>query len=535
MQEQNHWMGSRRLQVWLPLLFSLVMIFGMIIGFKLRENTAVTSFFKIAPRNVFQEVIDLVGLKYVDKVAVDTIGDKAIQNLLRQLDPHSVYIPASDLTLANDDLRGHFGGIGVEFQIFQDTVNVLNVLADGPSEKAGLQVGDKMIRVNDSIQIAGVRLQSEEIRKLLRGSRGSTVKVNVLRDNKPLSFVIERGIINVPSVDVAYMITPETGFIHINKFSESTYREFMTKLEMLKAQNIKKLVLDLRGNGGGLLGQAVNIADEFLDENKLVVYTEGAHVAKYEYRCKRDGLFEKGDLVVLVDESSASASEVLSGALQDWDRATIIGRRTFGKGLVQEQFSLSDGSALRLTVARYFTPLGRNIQKPYSNGYDAYEEEVTSRFSNGEVLKGDTTRRSGTPYKTPKGRVVYGGGGVTPDVYVAFDTSGMGKETVKLFLKGTLSNFIYTYYMQHREEFSRYKNASELSKSFTAGNNEWEALRNFAARDTVDVKKINAKDRADIMKRIPALIARQIWRQEGYFHVLNRTDEFVQKALEVLK
>ncbi len=535
MRESKSRMGSKKLQVWLPLLFSVTMVFGMIVGFKLRENTAMTSFFKVANRNTFQEVLDLISLKYVDAVGTDTLGNKTIQSLLHNLDPHSVYIPATDLTLVNDDLRGNFSGIGVEFQLFHDTVNVLNVLAGGPSEKAGLLVGDKMIKVNDTIQVAGNGLKSEDIRKLLRGSKGSSVKLSVLRDTKLIPVTIERGTISVPSVDAAFMMDSETAFIHIAKFSQSTYREFMMAMERLRGENMKKLVLDLRGNGGGLLGEAVNIADEFLDENKLITYTEGSHVAKFEYRCKRDGLFEKGQLVVLVDEGSASASEVLSGALQDWDRATIVGRRTFGKGLVQEQFGLSDGSALRLTVARYFTPLGRNIQKSYKDGYDKYEEEVTSRFQNGEVLKGDTTKKSGTTYKTPKGRIVYGGGGITPDVYVPFDTTSMGKETVRLYMKGTLSNFIYTYYIQRKQNFGSYKKANELADAFQANEMEWEALKVFAARDTIDLNKVNAKDKADILRRIPGLIARQMWRQNGYFQVMNRTDDFVKKAREVLR
>ena len=535
MQESKSKMGSRKLQVWLPLLFSLVMVVGIVVGFKLRENTAMPGFFKMSNRNTFQEVLDLIGMKYVDAVGVDTIGNKSIQSLLRNLDPHSVYIPSSELAMVNDDLRGNFSGIGVEFQVFHDTVNVLNVLAGGPSDKAGVLVGDKLIRINDSIQIAGIKLKSEDIRRLLRGSKGTAVKVAILRDNKPVNITIERGTIEVPSVDAAYMINAETGFIHVNKFAESTYREFMKAIEKLKAQKMQKLVLDLRGNGGGLLGQAVNIADEFLSEDKLITYTEGAHVPKYEYRCKREGLFEKGSLVVMVDESSASASEVLSGALQDWDRATIVGRRSFGKGLVQEQFSLSDGSALRLTVARYYTPLGRNIQKPYKEGYDKYEEEVTNRFHNGEVLKGDTTKKSGPSYKTDKGRIVYGGGGITPDVFVSFDTTSMGKETVKLFLKGTLSNYIYTYYVKNKSTLINYKKATELGEGFTAGNNEWEALKQFAAKDTIDLNKASAKDKADIIKRIPALVARQMWRQEGYYQVMNRNDDFVRKALEVLQ
>lgn len=528
-------MGNRRLQVWLPLLFSIVMVMGMYIGYKLRENTGMPGFFKMASKTPMQEVLDLISMKYVDPVRTDTLGDKVIQNMLTKLDPHSIYIPSDELREVNDELRGNFSGIGVEFQVFYDTVNVLNVLPGGPSDKAGLQIGDKLITVNDTVKITGRKLEPEKIRKQLRGESGSVVKVTVLRNGKLIPIRITRGAIPLPSVDVAYMITPVIGFIHINKFSEMTYREFMAAMEKLQGQGMKKLVLDLRGNGGGFLNQAVDIADEFLEDRKLIVYTQGSHVPKYEYNTKREGLFERGDLVLLVDEGSASASEVLAGALQDWDRASIIGRRTFGKGLVQEQFGLSDGSALRLTVARYYTPLGRNIQKPYNNGPNEYEEEIYHRFQNGEVLKPDSSRNTGAAYKTSKGRTVYGGGGITPDIFVAYDTSSMGREAVKLYRRGTFSNFIYTYFMQHKQRFTSYKAPLELANSFKAGENEWNELKKFAAKDTIDLSNINARDKADLLRRIPAQLARQMWRYEGYYEVMNRTDEFVKKALEVLK
>lgn len=507
----------------------------MVVGYKLRENSGVKNFFAISNKSPMQEVLDLIRLRYVDKVPVDSISDHAINNLLHQLDPHSVFISASDIDYVNDDLRGNFSGIGIEFQLFYDTVNVINVLPAGPSAKAGLLVGDKFIKVNDTINIAGKHLQADDIRKLLRGANGSAVKLTVLRNRQLVPVTVNRGTIAVPSVDAAYMITPVTGFIHINKFAESTYPEFMQSLEKLQALHMQKLILDLRGNGGGLLSQAVNIADEFLDEDKLIVYTEGSHVPKNEYRCKRQGLFEKGALVLLVDEGSASASEVLSGALQDWDRATIVGRRTFGKGLVQEQFELTDGSALRLTVARYYSPLGRNIQKSYKEGYNKYEEEVTQRFHNGEVLKGDTTKKSGPAFKTPKGRIVYGGGAITPDIYVPFDTASMSKEVMKLYLKSTLSNFIYTYFVDHKQQFEQYKKSTEFGTSFKAGENEWDALKSFAAKDSINLDKASPRDKAYIIKRIPSLVARQMWRYEGYYEVLNQSDDFVQKALQVLK
>ncbi|HKG68708.1 MAG TPA: S41 family peptidase, partial [Segetibacter sp.] len=313
-------MEKKRLQVWFPLLFSIIMVAGMVIGYKLREQSGIKNFFAINKKTSFQEVIDLIRLKYVDEVGIDSLSKGAINNLLHHLDPHSVFIPASDLSYINDDLRGNFSGIGIEFQMFYDTVNVISVLPGGPSERAGLQVGDKFLKVNDTISIAGKHLKPNDIRRLLRGANGSIVKLTLMRDRRIIPVNVSRGTIPVPSVDASYMITPATGFIHINKFAESTYREFMVALENLQAQHMQKLILDLRGNGGGFLGVAVNIADEFLDGNKLIVYTQGSHVPKYEYKCKRDGLFEKGDLVLLVDEGSASASEVLGGALQDWDR-----------------------------------------------------------------------------------------------------------------------------------------------------------------------------------------------------------------------
>jgi carboxyl-terminal processing protease len=348
----------------------------------------------------------------------DSINQLAANELLSHLDPHSVYIPADKLKEVNEELMGNFQGIGVEFQILEDTVHVMHVVEGGPSEKAGLQVGDRMLKVDDSIQVAGKKISSDAIRKLLRGPADTKVNLQVLRGNEKKNVTITQGSDTVSPIDAVYMINAETGYLRINKFAERTYEAFMQGMEKLQKQGMKQLILDLRGNGGGLMKEATDIADEFLSEDKLIVYTEGEHVQRYNYKCKRDGIFETGKLEVLIDESTASASEVLAGALQDWDRATIIGRRSFGKGLVQQQFQLTDGSAVRLTIARYYSPLGRNIQKPYSKGKALYEEELVERFHNGEVVKGDTSKPAGKAYKTPGGRTVYGGGGITPDVFV---------------------------------------------------------------------------------------------------------------------
>jgi carboxyl-terminal processing protease len=528
-------MGSKKLQVWLPVLFAVVMVVGMMIGYQLKEKTLGNRFFTVNRRTSLQELVELVKARYVDKMPADSINQLAADELLSHLDPHSVYIPADRLKEVNEELMGNFQGIGVEFQILEDTVHVMHVVAGGPSEKAGLQVGDRMLKVNDSIQVAAKKISSEEIRKLLRGPMDTKVSLQILRGNEKKNVVITRGVIPVSPIDAVYMINAETGYLRINKFAERTYEAFMQGMEKLKTQGMKQLILDLRGNGGGLMKEATDIADEFLSEDKLIVYTEGEHVQRYDYKCKRDGIFEEGKVEVLIDESTASASEVLAGALQDWDRATIIGRRSFGKGLVQQQFQLTDGSAVRLTIARYFSPLGRNIQKPYSKGKASYEEELVERFHNGEVVKGDTSKPAGKAYKTPGGRTVYGGGGITPDVFVPYDTTHMDPLMVKLYYKGTINNFVYRYYLINRNYFNNIKTPTDLANTFMPGEKEWAGLVSYARKDTIDLSAITAKGKSDVLKRVQTLMARQIWRTGGFFEVSNRNDVTVQKALNGFK
>ncbi|HEY6900599.1 MAG TPA: S41 family peptidase, partial [Puia sp.] len=417
--------------------------------------------------------------------------------------------------------------------------NVTNVLAGGPSEKAGLRVGDKFIKVDDSV-VAGNGITNERIRKFLRGPGSSQVKVTLLRvgeGNTPRQVSILRGTIPIPSVDVAYMINKETGYIRINKFSETTHGEFVQALQKLQTQGLQRLILDLRGNGGGILQEAIEIADDFLDDQKLIVFTVGARSPRAEYHCRREGPFEKGKLALLTDEGTASASEVLTGALQDWDRASIIGRRTFGKGLVQEQYQLSDGAALRLTIARYYTPTGRSIQKPYDKGHDDYNEEVMKRFHDGEVLHGDTsTRHDGAAYKTlgPQHRTVFGGGGITPDIFVGFDTSTISRSVTALYVAGTLNRFIYAWYIQHMPSFQNFKNPADFIAGFHDEDRLISALTAYAQKDTIDLRNIPAKDKELLTHRIKALMARQIWRTEGYYEVSNAYDPAVAKAIEVV-
>lgn len=528
---------KKKLNTWLPLLFAIVMIAGMSIGYVLRENTAKPgSLYKKQKTTALQQVLDLIQLKYVDSVGTDTLSNDAIQDMLSKLDPHSIYIPAVNLGEINEDLQGNFQGIGVEFNIFSDTVNIITVMENGPSDKAGLQVGDRIVKVGDSV-VAGNGITTARIKKLLRGPGASTVVLTIQRDNKIMPITLQRGVIPILSVDAAYMMNKEEGYIHINKFSETTYREFMIALEKLQKEGIQKLMLDLRDNGGGILQEAIEMADEFLDGTKLIVYTQGNNSPKQEYRCKRDGLFEKGKLVVLVNEGTASASEVLVGALQDWDRAEIVGRRTYGKGLVQEQYDLTDGSALRLTVARYYTPSGRSIQKPYNKGEGDYASDIVNRYHNGEMTNADSNhvQQKGKAYKTQSGRDVYSGGGVMPDVFVSVDTSSVSRGFARLYTNNTLSNFAYHYFMQHRAELKAEPSATAFFNQYKTSNQLWNQFAGFAAKDSVNTSAFTAKDKAFAQQRLISLIARQQWKNNGFYEVLNADDLTVKKGMEELE
>jgi len=527
-------MRNKKLHVWLPLILSLVMVSGMFFGFKLNQQTGSTDgFFKRDKRTALQEALDLIKNRYVDSIGIDSLQDDAMQEMVSHLDPHSVYIPATDYDAANEDIKGNFEGIGVEFNIFSDTVHVLYVIPDGPSDKAGLQIGDKILAVNDS-NIVSKTLPSADIRKMIRGEGGTTVKLTVLRGNTTQYYNVVRGTIPLPSLDAAYMLNASTGYIKLNKFSSTTYKEFMRAMEELQAKGLKALVLDLRNNGGGLMDEATKIADEFLDGDKLIVYTEGTNTPKREYRASKEGVFETGKLTVLVDELSASASEVLAGALQDWDRATIIGRRTFGKGLVQEQYQLSDGSALRLTVARYYTPIGRSIQRPYENGKKVYMEEIYHRYENGEMYTTDSIKFNGKMYKTKGGKTVYGGGGIMPDVFVPIDSSMLIHSVTRLYLDGRFNNFVYQYYTKNLDSWQQYKNPADFAARYNNLGDAWNGLVKYAAKDSINLSNIPADDRTEIEDRIKAFLARFRWRTQGFYQVINTTDKMVQKALEVI-
>lgn len=529
---------NRRLKVWLPLMFAFALALGMYLGHKMpaARNSDSASFF-LNRRSSLQEVLDLLKYNYVDTLDVASIQEEAIEGLLSHLDPHSVYIPPADVQEVNEDLDGNFEGIGVEFNIIRDTVNILSVIAGGPSDAAGVLTGDKILKVDDSVNVAGKNITAEDIRKLLRGPRNSTVKTKMLRGAKQVDITIKRGVIPLNSVDAAYMTAPGVGYIKISKFAATTYTEFLEASRKLEKLGMQKLVIDLRQNGGGLLDAATRLADEVLEGSKLIVYTQGKNSPRQDYKTTRPGVFEKGNLAILIDEGSASASEVLAGAVQDWDRGIIVGRRSFGKGLVQEPFELDNGATLRLTIARYYLPSGRSIQKSYENGREAYEEDIANRYSHGEFLNRDSIRPvdSSLQFKTPGGKVVYGGGGIMPDVFIPFDTTRYSDVLTELYNRNVFGDYVYQYYTANATEFSGYKDASAFNREFQVSDKMLAGFRTLAAEAGVNMTRATAKDNEEIRPRIKALLARQRWRSEGFYEVSNAGDPVIERAVKELQ
>ncbi len=425
-------------QIKLPLIMAIGLATGLLLGVQWgRPRLSVE-----VDRDVqkLREVLTYISEKYVDEITTTNLTDEAIRHLLTKLDPHSTYIPASERLLANEDLRGNFDGIGVEFNIFQDTIVVVAPLSGGPSEALGIQSGDKIVEVDDK-NVAGVGITTSEVMRLLKGPRGTSVKVTIKRPSKAelLEFTIIRDKIPQQSVDVSYMIDSRTGYIKISRFSATTHDEFTQHLNELKKQGMTRLILDLQGNPGGYMAEAIKIADEFLPEGRKIVYTRGKDARlNTDANATSRGNFEQGEVIVLVNEGSASASEILAGALQDNDRALIAGRRTFGKGLVQHPFDLSDGSELRLTISRYYTPSGRSIQKPYYDE-DEYATDILERYKKGEFFHADSIRLNDSlRYTTLGGRIVYGGGGIMPDYFIPLDTTSNSHYLNELYTSTTI-------------------------------------------------------------------------------------------------
>ena len=528
-------MQRKRSQNFMPVIFAAIFLLGLVMGYGLNSRIGGGSFWGGSKNSSLQEISNLVKSKYVDEVGIDSINAFAVEEMLSHLDPHSIYISPTELARVNDQMDGHFTGVGILYDMIDDTLNIMRLIKDGPAEKAGVMIGDKLIKINDSVNVVGKKINDESLRKNIKGIEGSIVKFTFLRDGKEKKIEVKRAQIPIPSIDASYVIENKTGYIRINKFAERTYEEFMQSLEGLQKQKIENLILDLRGNGGGYMHAATAIADEFLDGDKLIVYTQGNKSEKNEFRCRKEGLFEKGKLIVLIDETSASASEVLAGALQDWDRATIIGRRSFGKGLVQQQFNLSDGGALRLTVARYYTPLGRNIQKPYNQGKKKYMQELEERFHSNGKLKEDSGQQKGAAFKTPSGHIVYGGGGITPDYNIEFDTTMLNSVYGKLYYKDVFERFAYKYYTTNKAGISSYKTAADIKNKFELTNADWKLLQAIAAKDSIDVSNLNSVVKQEIIDKTRAVAARQIISNSAYFEINNINDTIVKKALEIIK
>ncbi|MFN8153843.1 MAG: S41 family peptidase [Bacteroidia bacterium] len=515
-----------------PVILGLVLGLGIYLGSRLAPTPVVSA------DNKINSILDYIQQEYVDTVNRQELTDHSIEKMLEQLDPHSAYIPAAELQAANEPLEGNFEGIGIEFHIQDDSIMVVSVLSGGPSERVGLMPGDRIVKVNGK-KVAGIHITGDQVLKTLRGKGGSLVTVSVYRrgQNNLIDFKIIRGKIPINSIEFSYMPEPGIGYIKVSRFSATTYDEFKEALNGLKKQGLRSLILDLRGNPGGFLDAATNMADEFLGGRKLVVYTQGKARPKTSYYTERDGLFEEGKLVVLIDEGSASAAEIVTGAIQDWDRGIVIGRRSFGKGLVQEQTTLPDGSALRLTIARYYTPTGRSIQKPYSNGIDAYEEEVMERYRHGEFNNKDSIHFADSlKYKTPAGRIVYGGGGIMPDIFVPIDTTFETVYLDKLFASGSVNQFAYDYTDQHRAELGKYIDAAMYIRDFKITEGLVREFTAYAEKKGVPLnEKELSRSRAYLEVQLKAYIGRLLYQNKGLYPVLHSIDPVFRKALAQLK
>lgn len=477
---------------------------------------------------------------YVDSTDEGKLVEDAIVGMLEKLDPHSNYMDPEETKAMTEPLQGNFDGIGIQFNVLTDTLYVIQVIPGGPSEKVGLMAGDRIIFVNDTL-IAGVKMKTPDIMKRLRGPKGTEVRVKVLRNKDPelIEFKIIRGKIPVHSLDAAYMADKQTGYIKLNRFAASSADEFREALEKLRQEGMKQLILDLQGNGGGYLNIAIELADEFLGKDKLIVYTEGSRQSREEAKATWRGGFEEGRLVVLVDESSASASEILSGAVQDWDRGVIVGRRTFGKGLVQKPIPLPDGSMMRLTVSRYYTPTGRCIQKPYENGQlDAYEHDLIDRYNRGELMSADSIHfPDSMKYHTLETkRIVYGGGGIMPDLFIPVDTSRYTDYHRKLVATGLVNRIAMNYLDRNRAQMNKkYPQFAQFKQDFVVTEEVMQELLALAEEEKITFEETQYnRSKPLIQLQIKALIARDLYDMAEYFQVINDDNASYQKALELI-
>ncbi|MBO7507737.1 MAG: S41 family peptidase [Paludibacteraceae bacterium] len=497
-----------------------------------------------------QTTVVAIDRYYLDTVNAEKLIDNAINGMLEKLDPHSKYIPKSEVKKMNEPLDGKFEGIGVVFQMMEDTLLVIQTISGGPSEKVGIFAGDRIVYVNDST-IAGVNMQNTDIMKRLRGPKGTSVNVKVLRRGvkELIEFKIIRDVIPIYSIDAAYMVDDKIGYIKVNKFSETTLQEYTEAMNKLKARGMKSLILDLQDNGGGYLKTAVQLASTVLSPNKLVVYSEGVSQPRETFTTTGKPSFEKGDLVVLVNESSASASEILSGSIQDWDRGLIVGRRTFGKGLVQKPIPLQDGSQIRLTVAQYFIPSGRCVQRPYKNNLKNYDKDFIERYNRGELMHEDSISfpDSLKYFTLEKKRPVYGGGGIMPDLFVPLDTTKYSKYHRDLAAKNVLNNFVLNYLDKHRSALEKKYNTNGNEKKKEAGFAQFNQTFQLTDADLKEVTDAGEKEKVEfneeqftqskplIMKQLKAMIARDLWNTSEYYQIMNDENPIFLKGVEALR
>ncbi|MBS1532044.1 MAG: S41 family peptidase [Bacteroidetes bacterium] len=487
--------------------------------------------------NKVSRVLQLVRHNYVDSVNTDSLEGVAVNNLLQNLDPHSLYLPPQQAESINERLDGGFNGIGIEYQLLRDTLYIPQVYDQGPAMKAGILPGDRVINV-DGKKFSGTHLTAELVNKAFKGEKDSQIALSVLQeDNKTLKlYKIKRGYVDLSSLDASYMVAPQMGYIKISKFAATTDNDFRDALKKLQADGMKKLVLDLRGNGGGYLNAATELASEFLQKGKLIVYTKGVHEPRTDYFATDTGLFHDGKLAVLIDEYSASASEILAGALQDLDRATIVGRRSFGKGLVQQQFGFNDGSAVNLTVARYYTPSGRSIQKSYAGGLENYHNEVAQRMQKGELFSeqsylADSAFKRASVYHTANGRKVFSGGGILPDIFVPADTTGNTELVQDLGDRQLFNAFVID---KMQGDLAKYNNDSFI-KNYQVSNAQFDDFIQYAAQTLRQMDSREIKEsKGNIKLLLKAFAARYKWGDNAYYEVLNSDDNTLQKAVEAI-
>lgn len=530
---------NKRTIIIIPLLIAVSVAAGILIGNRLQQNSRPVYNplgYENQPTKL-TTILDLIDQGYVDSVNTSDIVEKTIPEILENLDPHSAYIPAKQMQGVQEEMSGNFSGIGVQFSIQEDTVRVVEVVSGGPSSKVGILPGDRIVSVNDSV-IAGVNIENNDVLRLLRGEKNTEVKVGVFRkgyeDN--LEFEIIRDDIPLFSIDVSYMIDDLTGFIKVSRFSEKTYSEFMQGMKKLEDNGAKKVIVDLRQNPGGSLSSVLQIVDEFLEKGEPILYTEGLNQPRKTYNASGKNSLKDIEVYVMIDEFSASASEIFAGAMQDNDRGIVVGRRSFGKGLVQEQIPLMDGSALRLTVARFYTPSGRCIQKSYENGNEEYFHDLYSRYDHKELLEADSIQfNDSLKYTTSKGRTVYGGGGIMPDIFVPVDTLRNSEYFDKLFRKGVIYTFAYSWADSHRETLSQFETAGEINQHLDNQNILDEfivyAEEKGVARDDRGIQK----SEKIIQTQVKAYIARNIIGEEGFYPIISEVDNTLKKAIEISK